>query len=168
MKVYDISFKNIMSGLEGDFTDFFLGFKIKKSSEALNLELTNIEEKIADFVCKITDLEDKDFILHIEFQTTNNKEMHFRMLRYLIELHKLHNLPIIQLVLYFGKNKLNMQDNIKFEIYDTKIVYQYKLIDINELDYKDFINSDNPNLVLLSILCNLENKNKREVIKKIK
>ena len=53
-----------MSGLEGAFTELFLNFKIKSADKPLNLELPKIEEKIADFLCKIVDEDDKEAILH--------------------------------------------------------------------------------------------------------
>ena len=99
---YDVSLKDAISGLEGAFTKLFLNFEIKSASEPLNLELNKIDEKEADFVCKIIDTDNKESILHIEFQSSNHKDMHFRMLRYLTELHKTYNLPIIQLVIYIG------------------------------------------------------------------
>jgi len=163
-KNYDITLKDTISGLEGAFTELFLGFEIKKASKPLNIELQKIEEKQADFVCKITDLKNKEYILHIEFQTSNHKEMHFRMLRYLTELHKMHNLPIIQLVIYLGKGKMNMQNSINLSCYNTKIDYQYKLVNIADLDCENFINSDKSELVLIGILCDFKNRDKRQVI----
>jgi predicted transposase/invertase (TIGR01784 family) len=165
--IYDISLKKMIAGLEGAFTELFLGFKIKEASEPLNVELAKIEEKKADFVCKIIDENEKESILHIEFQTSNHKEMHFRMLRYLTELYKKYKLPIIQLVIYIGKEKIAMEDNIKFEIKETKIEYKYKLIDIKEINCESLIDSNNSNLVILGILCDFKNKNKNEVVRKI-
>ena len=167
-KKYDISLKETISGLEGAFTELFLGFEIKEASEPLNIELQKIEEKQADFVSKIVDLNNKEYILHIEFQVSNHKDMYFRMLRYLTELHKRYNLPIIQLVIYLGKDKMSMEDSINFSCYDTKIDYRYKLVNISTLNCEDFINSDKSELVLIGILCDFKNKNKREVVRKIR
>jgi predicted transposase YdaD len=165
--VYDISLKDTISGLEGAFTEIFLGFKIKSASEPLNLELSKIEEKKADFLCKIVDDEDKESILHIEFQTSNHKDMHFRMLRYLTELYKIHKLPIIQLVIYLGDGKMSMQDNIRFAVHDTVIDYKYKLVNISDLECSKFVESDNSDLVVLGILCDFKNKDERVVIHQI-
>ena len=167
MKKYDISIKDSISGLEGVFTEVFLGLKIKKASKPLNLELQTIEEKEADFICKITDLNDNHYILHIEFQATNHSNMHYRMLRYWTELHKKYKLPIIQLVIYIGKKPLSMKDKIELSCYNTKIDYSYKLVDIREIDCEFFINSNNPEMVLLAILCDFDAKNKRKIVKEI-
>jgi predicted transposase YdaD len=129
--------------------------------------LPKIEEKIADFLCKIVDEDDKEAILHIEFQTSNHKFMHFRMLTYLTLLYKKYRLPVIQLVLYLGKGKMSMEDNISFDINTTKIDYRYKIVNISDLDCENFVNSDNSDLVVLGILCDFKNKDKKEVVKKI-
>jgi predicted transposase/invertase (TIGR01784 family) len=163
---YDISLKDVFSGLEVEFTKAFLGFEIKEA-EALNVELQKIEEVKADYICKIKDNEDKEFILHIEFQSDNHRQMHIRMLRYLTELHKRYKLPVIQFVVYVGRNKMNMKSKIEFENYQTKIDYQYKIINTSELDCSEFLNSDSDDLVALAILCDFKDRDKREVVHKI-
>ncbi len=166
MKNYDLTLKDILSGIEKSFVKAFLGFEIK-SAETLNIEFPKIEEKIADYVCKIEDLSAKNSILHIEFQTTNHKNMHIRMARYLIELYYLYNLPIIQTVIYIGEENLTMKDKIKFEILDTKIEYKYKIIDIKTVDCERFLNSNESDLVVLAILCNFKDSDKSRVVREI-
>lgn len=75
MKDYDLTLKDILSGLEKSFAKAFLGLEIK-NAKALNVGFPKIEEKIADYICKIEDLKNKESILHIEFQTTNHYKMH--------------------------------------------------------------------------------------------
>ena len=93
--------------------------------------------------------------------------MNFRMLTYLTEVHKKYNLPIVQLVIYLGKGKMNMKDNIKFETKNTKIDYKYHLVNIADLDCESFVNSDNSNLVVLGILCDFKKRDKHLVVRKI-
>ena len=140
--VYDLSLRNALSGIEGDLTIAFLGFEIK-SVEDMENDFIKIEEKKADYVCKITDKENKKYVLHIEFQSTNNFYMNFRMLRYLTELNKKEKLPVIQLVVYVGKDKMNMKNEIKFEAYKTSIDYKYQLVDMSTLSCEKFLNSKN-------------------------
>ena len=49
---------------------------------------------------KIIDENEKESILHIEFQTSNHKEMHFRMLRYLTELYKKYKYSLSHTILF--------------------------------------------------------------------
>ena len=164
---YDLSLKDALEGIEGAVTEMFLGFKIKKATSK-NVGLIKIEEKEADYVCEIIDENDKQYILHIEFQTSNHFQMRFRMLRYLTELHKKYKLPIIQLVIYLGKDKLAMKDKIQFQSHKTKIDYKYQLVDISTLKCENFINSKDVGLITLAILCDFQNHTKYEVVRKIR
>ena len=164
---YDLSIKDALEGIEGAVTEMFLGFKIKKA-DSINVGLIKIEEKQADYVCKIVDENDKKYILHIEFQTTNHFYMRFRMLRYLTELYKKYRLPIIQLVIYLGKDKMTMKDEIKFQAHKTKIDYKYQLVDISTLKCENFIDSKDAGLIALAILCDFQTHTKQEVVQKIR
>jgi len=161
---YDLTLKDILNGFEKSFIKRFLDLDIK-SFEMINIELIKIEEKIADYICKIIDTDESEKILHIEFQSTNHETMHIRMIRYLIELYNKYNLPVIQVVLYIGKDKLRMKDNIRFKILDTRIDYQYKIINIKEIDYQTILNDND--LMVLSILCNFNGKDENLVIREI-
>lgn len=79
---FDISLKSALNGLEMVFGKAFLGLDIR-DAEPLNIEFPKIEEKEADYIFKAKLSNDQSIIVHIEFQTSNHKDMHFRMLRYL-------------------------------------------------------------------------------------
>jgi predicted transposase/invertase (TIGR01784 family) len=166
MKKFDITLKDALQGLEKAFCKMFLNLDII-SAKPLNTEFKKIEEKQADYIVKIKDKEQKESILHIEFQTSNHNQMHIRMLRYLTELYRVYKLPVIQVVLYLGEEKLNMIDCINFEILKTKIEYRYQIINSKELDCELFLNSQDSDMVVLSILCDLENKDKSKFIRKV-
>jgi hypothetical protein len=89
------------------------------------------------------------------------------MLRYLTELHKKYKLPVIQFVLYVGREKLRMKNKIEFANHQTKINYEYKIVDTSKLDCEYFLNSNSEDLVVLAVLCDFKDKDKREVIHKI-
>ena len=163
---YDLTLKDILSGIEKNFVKAFLHFDIK-SAEALNIEFPKIEEKIADYVCKIEDLENKKYILHIELQSQNHKIMHIRMARYLIELYHQYDLPIIQVVIYIGKEKLTMKNEIKFKTLNTRIDYKYNIIDVKTIDCEKLLKSDKSDLVILAILCDFEDRDKNKVVREI-
>jgi len=163
---FDITLKEVLKGVEVPFCELFLGLKIKKIEEE-NIELLKIEEKKADYVAKIVDENDKEYILHIEFQTTNYPTMEFRMLRYFSELYVKYKLPIIQVVIYVGKNRLSMKNKIISNNLYGKINYEYTLIDIRDLDCKKFLESNNPDMLILSILCDIESYKKDELVRNI-
>ena len=166
MKKFDITLKDALQGLERAFCKIFLNLDIVEA-KPLNIELKKIEEKQADYIVKIKDKKDKESILHIEFQTSNHNQMHIRMLRYLTEIYRIYQLPIIQVVLYLSEERLKMRDGIKFEILNTKIDYKYQIIDSKELDCQLFLDAKESDMVVLSILCNLESVDKTKFVKKV-
>ncbi|GEM_PF-898102 len=166
MKRFDITLKDVISGLERAFCKSFLNMDIIEA-KPLDSDLQKIEEKQADYIARIKDKDRREYILHIEFQSTNHKSMHIRMLRYLTELYNRYNLPVIQTVVYLGKEKLRMRDRISFEAYRTKIDYRYELIDTRSLDCELFLNSNESDFIILSILCDLEKRDKSKFIRKV-
>jgi len=157
---FDITLKDVFSGLEEEFCKLFLGLSIKKAIKQ-NIELNKIEEKKADYIAKIIDEDEKEYILHLEFQVSNHKNMNIRMLRYWSEIYQKYNLPIIQVVIFVGKDKLNMKNKIISNTPYSKIDFEYKIIDIRNLDCNLLLESNNPDLLILSILCDIkEDKSK--------
>jgi len=166
LKKFDITLKEVISGLEKAFCKSFLDMDIIEA-KPLDSDLQKIEEKQADYIARIKDVEEKEYILHIEFQSSNHKIMHVRMLRYLTELYNRYNLDVIQVVIYLGKEKLNMKNSIEFNSHGTEIKYRYELIDTKTLDCELFLNSNESDFIILSILCDLEKKDKSKFIRKV-
>ena len=161
---FDITLKEVFEGIEEEFCKLFLGLKIKKATKQ-NIELNKIEEKKADYIAKIIDEENKEYILHLEFQVTNHKNMNIRMLRYWSEIYQRYNLPIIQIVVYVGKEKLKMKNKIISNTPYSKIDFEYKLIDIRELDCNLLLQTNNPDLLVLSILCDIKEEKSKFIHK---
>ncbi len=104
-----------------------------------------------------------NFILHIEFQTYNNVEMHKRMAEYYTILYRKHNVPLLQFVIYIGFEKMNMIH----EFQHKNISFKYDLFDMNEINYNEFLKSDIPEVVMLGILANFGVEKNEEAIEKI-
>jgi len=154
----DIAFKELIKDIAKDIATYLLKIDISDNIEIINKEFTRIEKREADLVFK-----DKNNIFHIEIQNQNDKLMHLRMLRYLSDIAFLYpKNNIFQYVIYIGKNKLNMKNYYK----NDKIDYSYNLIDMKNIDCKEFLNLNNEG-VILAILCNFKDKNKKEIINEI-
>ncbi len=104
-----------------------------------------------------------NFILHIEFQTFNNDEMHKRMAEYYTILYRKHNVPLLQFVIYIGLEKMNMKN----EFQHNDISFRYNLFDIESVNYNQFLNSDIPEVVMLGILANFGVDKKEDAMEKI-
>ncbi len=123
------------------------------------------EERETDFLLRIKDSENNKLILHLEFQSTNDKNMIFRMLRYRLFIMQTYKLPVNQFVLYVGRNKLSMQNELNL----PDLHFKYSLVNFKEIPYEKFLNSENPNEVILAILCKISNPKKtvREILEKL-
>jgi hypothetical protein len=159
----DISTKEVIQTITKDLAIYILGLNISDDIEFIDKELKRIEKREADIValCKI---DNKKSILHIEIQNDNAKNMNFRMLRYYVDIKELYpNIPVYQYVIYIGKNKLSMPQELKTDL----ISYSYKIIDLAKIDCEKFIKMDTPDALVLAILCDFKDKNEKDVVEYI-
>lgn len=144
---------------------------IKENSESLapfiikrifNLQIDRMEnlpairqqvtiEKEPDFLRLIYNKDYPDgAVVQLEFETGDTKQMVKRMLIYLSLLYNTTGKPVLQYVLFLGKGKAKMPTRIEFDGID----YYFTLINIEDFSYLDFIESSQPEEVILSLLAN--------------
>ncbi len=116
-------------------------------------DIQHTKERKPDLLKKVTDKTGHVFVLHIEYQTKNDKNMAYRMAEYNIMLQRQYKLPVKQYVLFLGKGKVTMPKGIDTENFR----YQYNIIALSSINYKIFLNSDKPEEKILAILANFEN-----------
>ena len=127
--------------------------------EFLDIEFQKIESRKADILIKA-----KNKILHIEFQTTNDKEMLYRQMRYFIEIKRQYpKYEIYQYIIYIGEAKLNMINKLK----NHNITFKYDIIDMKKLDCQNFMDINTPQALVIAVLCDFKDKNPNQVIKEI-
>ena len=103
------------------------------------------------------------FILHIEFQTTNEHDMVFRVQDYHALLQRKVKLPILHHVLYLGAGKSTMQSKL-----DATMVYEgFELSNVSDYDAKTLVESSVPEEVLMAVLGNFGKEKPVEVIRKV-
>jgi predicted transposase/invertase (TIGR01784 family) len=115
----------------------------------LPADLQYTSEREADQVWQISPQLGEAFILHCEFQTSNDRQMLSRMLIYHAFLHYQHKRPIRQFVVYVGKDKPNMEHRLV----SPAIFYHYDLVDLRSFPYQTFLESSQGQEVLLAILA---------------
>lgn len=120
------------------------------TSEELPDDLQHTKERRPDALKKVTDVTGKTYILHIEFQIKDEKEMVLRMAEYYIMLMRKYQLPIKQYVIYLKDEKPLMQTQIATEY----LQFHFMLIKIAEAGYKLFLRSSNPEVKMLALLAN--------------
>ncbi|WPM31753.1 Rpn family recombination-promoting nuclease/putative transposase [Hydrogenobacter sp. T-2] len=104
-----------------------------------------------DFLAKLED----ESILHIEFQSFNDPNMPFRMLRYYIAILERYPGSLIkQLLVYVGNRKLRMKSRLRLR----NLTFSYEILDIRQIDCKVLLESPDPMDRLLACLCKVEDE----------
>ncbi|MDO9142274.1 MAG: DUF4351 domain-containing protein [Methylobacter sp.] len=159
----DIISKHILKRLLLDMARYLCQLDIV-DAELLNTEQQRIEDRRADLVARVEPTQGAPFILHIEVQNGNDSTMVNRMLRYLADIQHSHpGLPVHQCLLYIGRKRLTMTDGQT----GAQLHYRYQLVDMRTVDYRHLYNSDDPNALVLSILCDFQGKSSNKVVRHI-
>ena len=147
----DLISKQLLRQLIVDFGNQLFGLNIIEA-ELLSSEQPRVEERRADLVARVKNSQGKSYILHVELQNYNDKDMPLRMLRYYTDLALEHEgEEIEQHLLYIGKSPMAMPDQVKAR----KWLYCYNILDMRQLDSGDFLRSENPDALVLAILCDM-------------
>ncbi len=128
-----------------------------QSTVLLDSKLQATEEREADFLIEVTETSGRQFLLHLEFQSTNDTSMSFRMLRYwLFMMQQYREQPpdVRQYVIYVGKAPMNMANTLSYD----RLQYNYPLIDMRSVSATPFLNSDKPIEIILAVLCDYQNQ----------
>jgi len=159
----DIITKSLIREIVMDMAIYLLDLKLTHLEEAPT-ERQRIEVRHADIVMKAIDEDGNHFILHLELQNDNDSAMPLRMMRYYTDIALAYpNEEIRQYVIYIGKAALTMKNIIKQGDWH----YHYRLIDMHTLDCEQFIHKDNPDALVLAILCDFKGKDSKDVVEGI-
>ncbi len=152
---YDAVVKDLFQRERPSILDAYIGDR--KIRGFLNIEFAIVEERIADLLIELGD----DTILHIEFQSTNQTEMPYRMGIYgLLAAQKYRGRKIEQLLIYIGRDPLSM--SAALHIGEIKV--RYKLIDIREFNALELLASGRPGDCALALLANGGVEHMRQII----
>ncbi len=150
MTKYDITFKDIFSGtgIPETLIEIITGSKV---SRVLPSELSKVKKFMVDFLAKLKN----ESILHLEFQSTNDPNMNRRMYHYYTVIEDEYpQFPIRQVVLYVGNDRMNMPTVFKKD----RLIYEYELINISDIDCRRLIESENEGDKIVSVLCKIEDE----------
>ena len=145
----DLISKKLLKRLLVDFGTQLFKLDIAEA-ELLSSEQPRVEGKRADLVARIKDAEGESYILHVEIQNDNRSDVPLRMLRYYSDIALEHpGEEVVQHLLYIGKAPLTMPDHVR----GRNWVYRYEVMDMRSQDSERFLNSGNPDALVLAILC---------------
>jgi len=137
-----------------DISKYILGIELD-DIEFLNEEYQRVESRRADIVVKVK----RDYILHLELQSSYDSKMAYRMCRYWLDIRDITKLPIKQYVINFS-NK-NMKN------YIDEFGYNFNMINMKEIDCDTLLNTNSPDAIVLSILCDFKDYNPIDITSKI-
>jgi hypothetical protein len=132
--LYDKIFKENIEAVTMVLVEKVLGIQMRDSVR-LPDELPVTLERKPDQLLKITDRDNKTFILHLEFQVADEKDMVDRMLEYWVLVHRKYKLPIRQYVFYLSERTPKMATQLKAD----NVQYHFPLIPMAQVDYQKFL-----------------------------
>jgi predicted transposase/invertase (TIGR01784 family) len=146
---YDKVLKENMEASLGSIIQHTMGLHIIKSEEIPD-DIQHTKEKKPDVLKIVTDQHNNTYILHMELQTKNERDMIYRMAEYCIMLQRKYRLPVKQYVLYTSNDKLTMITSISGEDFS----FRYKIVSLQDVDYKIYLQKETPEERVLGILAN--------------
>lgn len=148
---YDKIFRENMEAALPGIVERVLGLHIV-SSEELPDDIQHTKERRPDVLKKVTDTDGRTYILHIEYQASNDMNMAYRMADYSVMLQWKYRLDVKQYVIFIGPGKSHMPQTIHSENFQ----FRYNLLAFSAINYKVFLKSDKPEEKILAILANFE------------
>ena len=150
----DLISKKLLKRLLVGFSNRLFKLDIVEA-ELLNNEQPRIEGKRADLVARVKDADGESYILHVEIQNDNRADVPLRMLRYYSDIALEHiGEKVMQHLLYIGKAPLTIPDHVRGHNW----LYRYEVLDMRSQDSEHFLNSNNPDALVLAILCDPKNR----------
>jgi predicted transposase/invertase (TIGR01784 family) len=156
---YDKVLKENMEAVLPGLIKGILGIDAINTQE-LPDDIQHTKERKPDVLKKVTDSNGNVFVLHLEWQLADEKQMAFRMAEYCIMLLRRYDLPVRQYVIYLGERPPRMKNHIRSEY----LQFQYQLIVLSAIDYRSFLSADSPEERLLAILGNFGNSDNLQVV----
>jgi hypothetical protein len=133
---YDKILKENIAAIFLPLAEKYLGIHILKSEELKDKVQVTLEKE-PDFIRIVETREGERFILHIEFQRTDEEGMVYRMQEYYGILRRKYKLPVRPIVFYLGQNVSLMQTRLApEEVFDG-----FLLISLNEYSSRNYLRS---------------------------
>jgi len=130
--------------------------------ELLETQNQRIEDRRADLVARMRATDGQEFLLHIEIANDNKANMPLRMLRYYTDIRFAgHRGLIRQFLIYIGADCLIMPAGLDEP---GLLDYHYGLLDMHRVDCAGLLVQDNPDALVLAVLCDFGDRRPQEVV----
>jgi hypothetical protein len=161
MVAKDIISRDTLKRLTTDLARHLLGID-GEAVELLETQNQRVEDRRADLVARMRASSGNEFLLHAEIANNNKSDMALRMLRYYTDIRLAgHKGPIRQFLIYIGTEPLSMPGDIQEpELLD----YRYNLVDMHRVNCAGLLVQDNPDALVLAVLCDFGGREPQEVV----
>lgn len=133
------------------------------SMKEISSEIQHTKERKPDLLKEITDKDGKTYVLHIEYQVRDDKDMVYRMAEYSIMLQRKYRIWVKQFVIFIGSGKPTMAQGIKTEDHQ----FRYHLLSLSAIDYRSLLKSEKPEEKIFAVLGNFKSDTPLTAIKNI-
>ena len=131
---YDATMKCLFPKLPGDLVTLI--FDKRLDIEPISESLPTTEHR-PDFLARVSD-EEGDFIIHIEFQTAQDRTMPVRMVSYYGRILAKYKLPVYPIVLYLTPEGTRVEDRYTSSIRNKHVMtFDYDVKQVWELQSKE-------------------------------
>ena len=142
---YDATLKELFLNTPQRLVELLTG---SRATEVLTPEYSSVQVRRPDLVLKLANTS----LCHLELQSSNDREMPWRMLEYFGLLMRQYGQVPLQVVLYVGAAPLTMPSEIDL----PGLHFQYRVVDLREMDPAPLLDSPSLEDNLVAILCRLE------------
>lgn len=133
------------------------------SIKEIQAEIQHTKERKPDLIKEVTDHHGKKYVLHIEYQVRDDKDMVYRMAEYSIMLQRKYRILVKQFVIFMGNGIPRMAQRITTEDHS----FRYHLLSLSSVDYKLFLKAEKPEEKMLAVLADFKNDPPLTAIKNI-
>lgn len=156
---YDKIIKENIEAIILPLAEKYLGISIL-SSRKLPGKIQSTIEREPDFVRIVRTKDQQEFVLQIEFQSADQKDMIYRMAEYHALFLRKYKYPVKQFVVYLGQSNPKMRSALQEE----EIMKGFNLINLHALNHEQLLHSQIPEEIILAILSKYEAGKVEQVI----
>jgi len=161
MTAKDIISRDTLKRLTTDLARHLLGIEAE-AIELLETQNQRVEDRRADLVARMRATDASEFLLHVEIANNNKNDMALRMLRYFTDIRLAgHGGAIRQFLIYIGTEPLNMPTGIQEP---GLLDYRHGVVDMHQVNCAGLLVQDNPDALVLAVLCDFGGRQPQEVI----
>lgn len=159
---YDKILKENFESVLRPLFERYLGTRIIEF-EKLDPKLQTTIETETDFMRIVGTEEGERFILHIEYQSHNEKGMIYRVKEYDGIIQRKYQLEIRHFVIYLGAKPMTMRT----QLHDYEVFKGFETLSIKDLNFDDFLASQIPEEIIFAILADFKGEHPEQIIRSI-